>query len=113
MRLKYLFAALLVLSASAEAATLSWTLPTTRVNGSALSAGELASVKIYKQGAASAIATIPATQPTYTVPDCASAIYSATVVDAGGLESAQSGVASNIPLAVNCAPKPPTAVQIN
>lgn len=99
-------------STAAMAAELSWVLPTTRVNGVALQPSELAGVKIYKQGAAAAIATVPTSQLTYTVPDCTSAIYYATAVDTGGLESTNSNTAANTPLAVNCAPKPPTAVQI-
>lgn len=99
-------------STAAFAAELSWTLPTTRANGSALSASEISATKIYRQDTSAVVATVPAPATTYTVPDCTSAVYYGTVVDTSGLESAQSNTARNTPLAVNCAPKPPTAVTI-
>lgn len=90
------------------AAALTWTLPTTRANDEPLAAADITAVTIY--AGATKLATLPGNALTYTVPDCKAATYSATVT-AGTLESVKSNTAELVPLAVNCAPKPPTGLR--
>ena len=93
----------------AMSATLSWQLPTARVNGQALVAGDLTAITIYKAGVSGPVATLAGTATTYTVPDCVPGVYSVTAT--AGLESAQSSTATfSIP--ASCAPNPPTAVTV-
>ena len=97
------------LSGAVISATLSWQLPTTRVNGQALAASEIGAVTIYKQGATAPVATLPGSAITYSVPDCVAATYYATVT--AGMESGPS-VSAVWQVPVSCAPNPPTAVTV-
>ena len=94
---------------AAMSATLSWQLPTTRVNGQSLAASEITQVTIYKQGATAPVVTLPGSALTYSVPDCVAATYYATVT--AGMESGPS-VSAIWQVPVSCAPNPPTAVTV-
>ena len=94
---------------AAMSATLSWQLPTTRVNGQSLAASEITQVTIYKQGATAPVVTLPGSTLTYSVPDCVAATYYATVT--AGMESGPS-VSAVWQVPVSCAPNPPTAVTV-
>ena len=94
---------------AAMSATLSWQLPTTRVNGQSLAASEITQVTIYKQGATAPVVTLPGSALTYSVPDCVAATYYATVT--AGMESGPS-VSAVWQVPVSCAPNPPTAVTV-
>ena len=94
---------------AAISATLSWQLPTTRVNGQALAASEITQVTIYKAGATAPVVTLPGSALTYSVPDCVAATYYATVT--AGMESGPS-VSAVWQVPVSCAPNPPTAVMV-
>lgn len=103
------FAACVGFAGAAMSATLSWQLPTTRVNGQALVTGDLTAIMVYRTGVSGPVATLAGTATTYTVPDCVPGVYSVTAT--AGLESAQSSTATfSIP--ASCAPNPPTAVTV-
>ena len=104
-----MFASCVGFAGAAMSATLSWQLPTTRVNGQSLAASEITQVTIYKQGATAPVVTLPGSALTYSVPDCVAATYYATVT--AGMESGPS-VSAVWQVPVSCAPNPPAAVMV-
>src|SRR5690606_11057485 len=88
---RYLLQAIAVaVSSVSSAATLNWTLPTTRGNGEALAAADIEAIRVYRAGAI--IVTLPGTATAYPVPSCKPDAYAVTAL-ASGLESAPSNTA--------------------
>ncbi len=101
-----LAAALMSLSVAVAAAELSCTLPTERVNGEPITAGQLTAITFYGDGVL--LASIP--NPTacrYTVPSCVGRTYSVTA-SIGTLTSPNSNTVTVVPVASACGPKPPS-----
>lgn len=108
--------ALAPLLAWAGTVPLTWTNPTKRTDGTALT--NLASTKVYRAStaaglsSATAIATVPAPATTYTdiAPGGQTWFYATTAVDANGLESAQTNpVSAIVPVSP---PNPPTNLTV-
>jgi hypothetical protein len=95
---------------ASAAATLSWTLPTTRENGEALAMADISAVRVYRAG--SVVATLGGSVTSYDVSSCTPGIYAVTAV-ANGLESAQSNSAEVAIDQVGCRPKPPAGVAVH
>lgn len=94
----------------ASAAELSCTLPTERVNGEPIAAGQLTAITFYGDGVL--LASIP--NPTacrYTVPSCVGRTYSVTA-SIGTLTSPNSNTVTVVPVASACGPKPPSGLGI-
>lgn len=114
-KLNFLVAALAVaVATSAQAASdnLTWTNPTTRVNGVALSAAELQSAKIYKNG--NLYKTVPATQTSFVdsaAVGCSPSLWAVSVVDTAGIESASATATGGID-SVGCVPKAPSNLTV-
>jgi hypothetical protein len=94
-------------AASAATVSLSWSLPTTYTNGSAMDPSAIASVQVTRNfsGVPTVIATIPGTSTLYVDQNVPTGFYGYTVavVTAAGLVSAPSGgVTANV-----VAPPPP------
>lgn len=109
----FLFVATLLCYAQAYAGTvtLTWTNPTTRTDGTAVT---VAQVKVYRGATCSAqtvVATIPAaTTYTDTNVPAGTYCYAVSAVDANGLESAKSVTATAVvPVAP---PNPPTGLSV-
>jgi len=97
---KYLILAFLLFSSSSLAgtATVSWSAPTTREDGTTLSLIEIASYKIYygsSPGTYTSNVVIPGTLTTAQITlSYGSWYFAATTIDTNGLESALSGEVS-------------------
>ncbi len=93
-------------------ATLNWTLPTTRTDGTALAATEIASVNIMDSdsGVPGPIAVAPGAVTTFTTPSLAGGPhhFSVSVNDTGGVVSGP----SNAVLVTVAAPSPPTNLTV-
>lgn len=100
---------------TAQAATLSWELPTTYSDDAAtpLPPSEIASIKVYRQGNAMPVATLPGNATTYVVPSCQRVIYVVTATATNGFESDASNPGEVIPLRSKCAPKSPTGLTVS
>ena len=112
------------LAATTQTATLSWSAPTTRVDGTALQSSEIASYNVYysvgsQPTTASTKARVDsgsATGTTVTLnldpsPSPQTVYFAVTAVDTNGVESALSNVASkSFTVESTSPPKPPTSV---
>lgn len=100
---------MMAVAASAGAAELIWTLPTTKANGEPIAAGELTAITVYS--GADRLATLSGAETRYTVPSCTARTYHVTA-SIGDFESNPSNTASVVPVASACRPQPPSGVGI-
>lgn len=97
-----------LLAVPAGASTLTWDLPTERVNGMSLEIEEIEKVSIYRNG--ELYQEVPATVTSLEVPEvCRDAQWTATVT--AGFTSAHSEAVVQPLDPVGCAPKPPTGLR--
>ena len=112
-------------SSSDATASLTWTAPTTRVDGTALSAGEIAEYRVYYAVGADPVlsGTFVSVKTGTTAdvpiqltpgPDPQTINFAVTAVDSAGVESALSSIASKTFLVKSTAsPAPPTSVDFS
>jgi hypothetical protein len=109
--LKYALLLGLLLATSANALTITWVAPTTREDGSALLASEIASYRVVWtiNGVAQPGFDIPGNVLTYNVVETTKGKYCFTLYthDTAGLESAASNTSCR-----NASPKPPSGVSV-
>lgn len=103
-----LFCATFLPTSAHAGVTLTWTAPTTRVNGNALAPTEIASYAIAKNGVVAG--TVSGATLTYSdtgASNCVADVWSVEAIDTGGLNSAWANASITVDK-VQCAPKPPT-----
>lgn len=86
-------------------ASMSWTLPTARQNGVALTTNELKQVNVYLDNAI--VQTLPGSTTSGVTADCVKGTYAISVTDTAGNESDKSNaVAVDLTGRAACSPKP-------
>lgn len=104
-----LFLACLAVSDFADAAELSWNLPTSKANGEPIAAGELSAITVY--AGTERVVSLPGTSTKYAVPSCTARAYTVTA-SIGDFESEHSNSAAVVPIASACRPQPPSGAGI-
>lgn len=109
IRSTVLAAALMSLSLAVAAAELTCTLPTSKVNGEPIAAGELTALTFYADG--EKLATVDPGECRFVVPSCTARTYHVTA-SIGDFESDASNTATTVPVASACRPLAPSGLGI-